>query len=527
MQNAGIVGRQQGVGHLETGLPANGVVQVAVFVALTLLVGVATWLKVRSGARATGRTGKDVFLAGGGLSWMFVAGSITLTNLSTDQLVGMNGNQMLLLAWWEIAGFFGLLILAYVFLPMYYRHRCTTVTELLERRFDGRSVRTLIAAIFLIGNVLIYLPAALYSGSLFMQSLFGPAIPLLGFAAMLAIVSAAYTIFGGLKAVAVMDTYSGVGVLGLALLIVVLALAAVDFDIVSGVPVERLTMIGDDASPIPWHTLLTGMIFIQIFYWSTNQNLTQKAMAAPTIDEARKGVLVAAAIRLLIVPPIVVIPGVVAFKLFGDVGDAAYGRLVGEVLPGWLAGAFAAAIAAAVITTFSAVLNSSVALYSVDFHEQFVGKVADHWKLAAIVSVIVTIVAIGLVPLYQNAESIINLLQQLNGLASMPILSAFVVGLLFRNVGASAAMAGVVWGVALYAAYSFWWEPAGILTLHYIHFMVVVLASSIAAALLVNRLALGKQAQFIGLADVWGERQSQRGPAMLLDGKVQATGTAD
>lgn len=483
---------------METGLPAGSALQILVFVALTALVGLLTWLKVRGSTKTHDGSGKDVFLAGGGLSWVFVAGSITLTNLSTDQLVGMNGNQMLLLAWWELAGFVGLMMLAFVFVPVYYRNNCTTVTELLERRYGGKSIRTLISAIFLSGNVLIYLPAALYSGSLFMQSLFGADIPLLAFAIVLAIISAAYTMLGGLKAVAVMDTYSGIGVLGLALLIVILALAAVDFDIVTGVPVERLSMIGGPDSPIPWTTLFTGMIFIQIFYWSTNQNITQKAMAAPTVKEAQKGVLFAAAIRLLIIPPIVVVPGVVAYKLFGDIGDAAYGRLVGEVLPGWLSGAFAAMVAAAVITTFSAVLNSTVALYSVDFHEQFVGKVKDHWRLGAVVSVVATVVALVMVPVFMGAESIINLLQQLNGLASMPILSAFIAGLLYRNVGAGAAIAGVVWGVLFYAAYSFWWNPTGIITLHYIHFMVIVLVTSVLMALGFNRFVLGNRARFVG-----------------------------
>jgi len=301
-----------------------------------------------------------------------------------------------------------------------------------------------------------------------------------------------------------MDTYSGIGILGLALLIVFLALAAVDFDIVTDMPVERLTMIGAEDSPIPFHTLFTGMIFIQIFYWSTNQNITQKAMAAPTVREAQKGVMVAAAIRILIVPAIVVIPGIVAYKLFGDIGDAAYGRLVAEILPSWLAGAFAAMVAAAVITTFSAVLNSSVALYSVDFHDQFVGEVKDHWKLAAAISVLLAITSVLLVPLYQNAESIINLLQQLNGLLSMPILSAFVAGLLFRGVCAPAAICGVIWGVLLYGIYTFQLEPAGIITIHYIDFMVITLLTSIIAALATNRLLFGNRANFIGLSLVRG-----------------------
>ena len=451
-----------------------------------------------------------MFLAGGGLSWVFVAGAITLTNLSTDQLVGMNGNQMALLAWWEICGFVGLLILAFVFVPIYYRNNCTTVTELLEKRYNGRSIRTLISALFLFGNILIYLPAVLYSGGTFMQALFGDQLPVLFFAALLAVISAAYTIFGGLRAVAVMDTYSGIGILGLAMLIVVLALAAVDWNITDGVPVERLTMIGGPDSPIPFHTLFTGMIFIQIFYWSTNQNITQRAMAAPTVREAQKGVLAAAAIRILIVPPIVVIPGIVAYKLFGDVGDVAYGMLIAEVLPPWLSGAFAAMVAAAVITTFSAVLNSSVALYSVDFHEQFAGEVKDHWKLAAAVSVLLTITSIMLVTVYIDAASadptdfsIINLLQQLNGLLSMPILSAFVAGLLFRNVEAPAAIGGVIWGVLLYGGFTFQTQIAERLsmdgapwvTMHYIDFMVVTLVTSVIAALAVNRV-MGNRAEF-------------------------------
>lgn len=476
-------------------MPAASLIQIAVCVGLTAAVGLATWLTIRRAKHDGSR--KDVYLAGGKLSWLFVAGSITLTNLSTDQLVGMNGNQMALLAWWEIAGFVGLTILAFVFVPIYYRERCTTVTELLEKRYGGRSIRTLISGLFLAGNVLIYLPAALYSGSLFMQSLFGEGVPLLAFAAVLAVISAGYAILGGLRAVAVMDTYSGAGILGLAMLIVVLGLAAVDWDIVTGVPPERLTMVGGPDSPIPWPTLLTGMIFIQIFYWSTNQNLTQKAMAAPSVREAQKGVMVAALIRILIVPPIVVIPGIIAFKLFGPVGDKAYGMLVAEILPPWLSGAFAAMVAAAVITTFSAVLNSSVALYAVDFHEQFIGEVKDHWKLSAGVCVLLTGTAVLLVPMYQNATSIINLLQQLNGLLSMPILSAFIAGLLFRGVAAPAAIAGVVWGVALYAMFTFHLSPAGIITMHYIHFMVITLVTSVLASLAVNRWVLGGRARFV------------------------------
>ena len=476
--------------------------QILVCLIITALIGLATWAKVHRASTHDHGSSKDVYLAGGGLSWAFVAGSITLTNLSTDQLVGMNGNQMLLLAWWEISGFVGLLILAFVFVPIYYRAGVTTVTELLERRYGGEgqggaSIRALVSALFLFGMILIYLPAGLYSGGLFLQTLFGSHVPIIVFAAILGIVAAAYTITGGLRAVAVMETYAGVGVLAIAVLIVNLALAAVDYDIVSGVPTERLSMIGGPGSPIPFHTLFTGMIFIQIYYWSTNQPITQKAMTAPTVREAQKGVLAAAVIRIMIIPAIVVIPGVVAYKLFGDIGDASYGRLVGEVLPPWMSGAFAAMIAAAVIAHTAAVLNAAVGLYAVDFHDKFVAPVANHWKLSAIVSTLFTLSSIALVPVFENATSIINLLQQLNGLSSMPILSAFIVGLLFRGVDARAAIAGVVWGVALYGLYTFVFEPEGVISMHYIDFMVVTLATSVLTALGVNRFALGGRAQLV------------------------------
>jgi solute:Na+ symporter, SSS family len=484
--------------------------QVTVFVGIIALLGLLTWAKLRSSGAEHDGSGKDVFLAGGGLSWLYVAGAITITNLSTEQLVGMNGGQMLLLAWWEICGFIGLMILAFVFVPVYYRNNCTTVTELLERRYGGGSIRTVISALFLIGNILIYLPASLYSGSLFLKSMLGVDWPLLWFAIPMAVIAAIYTITGGLKAVAVVDTFSGIGMLAMALLVVVLALNAINWDF-SGIPAERLSMIGAPDSQIPFHTLFTGMLFIQIFYWSTNQNITQKAMTAPTVKEAQKGVLAAAGIRILVIPLIVAVPGVVAYKLFGPIGDKSYGRIVAHVLPTWLSGAFASLMIAAVIAHTAAILNSSVALYSVDFHDKFIAKVKNHWRLAAVVSTILTVTSILIVPAFENAKSIIDLLQQLNGLSSMPILSAFIVGLLFRNVDARAAVIGLVFGVAAYALHTFilykpdtlfagetFYQHYGLGGLHYIDIMLFTLIGCIAVALGSNRVLFGNRARYVG-----------------------------
>lgn len=463
-------------------------IQWAVFIGLTILMAVLTgWQVARMGGRSSD-SNREYFLAGGNLTWPFIAGSITLTNLSTDQLVGMNGNQMLLLAWWELSAIVGLLMLCWIFLPIYYRNNCTTTTELLERKYGSKHLRAVVSVLFLLGNVFIYLPIMLYTGSLFLKTMFGVDIPLIVIAAVMAVLGGAYAIGGGLRAVAVYDTISGVGVLGMALLVVILSMAAIDFDF-SGIPPERLSMIGDEDSPIPWQTLLTGMIFIQMFYWSTNQTITQRAMAAPSLREGQKGVLAAAAIRLLIIPAIVVVPGVAAYKLFGDAGDATYGRIVAMVMPGWLSGAFAAFMAAALLTSYTSVLNSSVTLYVCDLHEKFIAEKPDVGRLNTVISLAFIVLSVLLVPIYMGADSIINLVQQLNGLLSMPILSAFIVGLAFRNVDARAVMGAVVFGTLLYAGFTFVWTPT-----HYIHLMAITLGACIAFALGVNRLVFGKRA---------------------------------
>ena len=468
-------------------------VQILVFLSITALIAWLTWRRcVRDAAGRAGETTTqdDVFLAGRGLGWMVVAGSITLTNLSTDQLVGMNGNQMALLALWELSAVVGLVILAKVILPVYYRYQCTTTTELLEKRYGDYRIRALIGLLFLLGNLFIFIPSMLYSGSLFMQTLFDIDLPLLTIASLFGLVGAAYAVLGGLRAVAISDAYSGVLLLSLGMVIVFLSLAAIDFDF-SGIPAERLTLIGDNNSPIPWHTLLTGMLFIQIFYWGTNQTITQRAMASPTAAEGQKGVLAAAMIRLMIIPPMVVIPGIVSFKLYGDIGDAAFGRVVGDVLPLWLSGAFAAAIAAAVLTSVNSVLNSSTALYVCDIHQRFIAPAPDLRRLNLVITVSFVLIGLAMVPIYARADSIINLVQELYGLLSMPILSAFIVGLLFRDVAAGAAIFAVVLGVLLYGFFSFVWAP-----FHYIHMMFITVVFCVGAALVISRLVFGTSPQW-------------------------------
>lgn len=497
-------------------------VQVLVFFGLTALVALLTWLHCRKAVRSTDTT-REFFLANGGLNWIFIAGSITLTNISTDTFVGMNGAQTLNIVWWELSGAIGLLLLATVFVPIYYHYKCTTVTELLERRYNNKHIRATVATVFLVGDVFLFLPAMLYTSALVMKNMFGLGDTLFGIDTIMAIgiavavIGAAYAILGGLRAVAISDTYCGVIVLSLGILLVFLALNAIGWDF-SGIPKERLTLMGDRDAPIPWTTLLTGMIFSQLFYWSTNQTITQRALAAPSVREAQKGVFVALGIRLLIIPAMVVIPGLCAYKLYGPIGDASYGRLVADILPRWLSGAFAAAMFAAVLSSYNSVLNSSAALYVCDLHQRYINANGNIRRLSIVVSVLFMLLSIALIPLYIGSESIIATIQQLLGLFSMPILSAFIVGLLFRNVDARAVISTVVFGAVLYAILTFGWNrlhvasPTTVMKPpHFLHLMFATVWSCIGFALTVNRLIFKRRATFeLSSRESWRQAMALR-----------------
>jgi len=220
-------------------------------------------------------------------------------------------------------------------------------------------------------------------------------------------------------------------------------------------------------------------------------------MAAPNIKEAQKGVFAAAGIRFLIVPSIIVIPGIVSYKLYGDIGDAAYGTIVGDLLPNYLSGVFAAAMAAAVLTTFNSNLNSATALYVCDIHEAYINDKPKVQQLSAYVTISITLLSLALVLVYKEADSIINLIQQLYGLLSMPILSVFILGLAFKNVHAVAGLFSVIFGVILYALLSFEWSPIHApFGLHFIHLMFITLFSCITLSLLLNWALYKQKPQF-------------------------------
>ena len=456
-------------------------VQLTVFLGLTALVALATWWRYGKETRSQDDS-KDFFLAGKHLSWPFIAGSLLLTNISAEQIVGMNGAQNLLQVWWEFGAVAGLLVLAWVLVPMYYKYNCSTTTELLEKRLvGGASLRRMVSVLFLLGYMFILLPMVLYTGARFMKSMFEPDMSILAISVLFALAGLAYAALGGLRAIAISDTYMGVILLAMGGLVTWFALERIGWDF-SGIPAERLTLWGGPDSDIPGPTLLTGMMFAHIFYWGTNMLIAQRVLAAKDIREAQKGIYAAAAMKLL-TPFIVIVPGIIAFKLYGDVDDSAYGRLVSDVLPAWLAGAFAAAITGAVLSSYNAGLNSAAALFTMDLYLPLVNKKADGKRVGQTVQLVFMLVSLALVPLYQNAKSIIGTLQQLNGLYSMPVLASFIVAIFVKGANAKAIRIALVFGVALYAVFTFVWTP-----LHYLHLMFITLVATILVAVGLSRV---------------------------------------
>ncbi len=352
------------------------------FLLFTGLVGFVSWLLTR---RDDHVSSTGYFLAGRSLTWIVIAGSLLLTNLSTEQLVGLNGggySHGMQVAAWEIFAAVAMIVMAAVFLPRYLKGGVATVSQYLKNRYDS-TVGIIISVLLLLSLLTNLLPFVLYSGALFMQKVFriSEAFGTSETAALwlttiaLGVVGSIYAIFGGLKAVAVSDTLNGVGLLigGLAIpLLGAHALGhgsiAAGFSQLAQEAPHLLNPIGKAGDNIPFSTLFSGMILLHVYYWCTNQAIVQRTFGARSLAQGQKGLLFAAAVKLL-GPLYLVLPGIIAFHLFDgslDNADNAYGALVQAVLPPWMLGFFAAVIFGAILSSFNSGLNSATTLFSVE-----------------------------------------------------------------------------------------------------------------------------------------------------------------
>lgn len=449
-------------------------ISIITFILATGSVAFFTYRIVQKMKRSDNAT-EEYFTGGRALTWPVVAGSLLLTNLSTEQLVGLNGDvfgdKALVGLAWEALAAFAMIATALVFLPRYLASGFTTTPAFLEKRFD-KTTRSMVSGLFLFGYVTVLLPVVLYTGSLALERMFNLDLPLWMIILLIGGLGSAYAIFGGLKSVAVSDTINGVGLLIGGLAIPFLGLAALgDGSFFGGLTIllndkpeylEVLTRKNVDGNivSVPWPTLFTGMMFIQIFYWSTNQVIVQRAMAARSLAEGQKGVLFASAMKL-VGPLMLCLPGIIALHMTDlPIGrqDQVYGALVRYVLPDWSLGLFAAVLMGSILSSFNSGLNSASTLFSLQFYKGYINQNAtpdEIVKTGKQFGMLLAVLSIVIAPLLAQTQSIFQYLQKVNGLYSVPIIGIFLLGITTKHVPAIAAKVGMVVGMAMYAFFSF------------------------------------------------------------------------
>lgn len=486
-----------------------GIFNILTFLGFTALVAVLSyyWTKGTDEHHSDG-----YFLGGRSLTAPVIAGSLLLTNLSTEQIVGLTGQaytEGILVMAWETLAAIAMVVTALILLPRYLRTGISTIPGFLEERYDAQT-RTITSILFLSGYVVVLLPIVLYSGALAMSTMFD--VPgLLGVSESAAlwitvwaigIIGSIYAIFGGLKAVAVSDTINAVGLFVGGLMVPLFGLAAIGGGSVSeGISVlwaenpEKFDSIGGADSSIPFATIFTGMMLVQLFYWGTNQAIIQRALGAKNLQEGQKGLLLAAVLKIF-GPIIVVLPGIIAWHMFEgglEVADQAYPRLVTEVLPFWLRGFFAAVLFGAILSSFNSALNSSVTLFGVDIYRQYFKNDASDEQVVSAgkkFGALLAVASMTIAPFIANApQGLFGYLQEVNGCYSIPILTIILVGIFSRKVPPIAAKIGLASGVGLYIISQFVLKPAvGADSYpHFLHVMFVLFVLNVCIMLWIGQ----------------------------------------
>ena len=456
------------------------------------------------------------FLAGRNLSAVFIAGSLLLTNLSAEQLIGLNGSAYgfnLSSMGWEVTAAFATICMAFVFLPRYLAGAFSTLPEFLNNRFDD-DVRRLTVILFMLGYGLVTIPSVLYSGSIAVLQLFDlPSLFNISYSRSLVLtivvigsVGGVYAVFGGLRAVAVSDTLNGIGLLLIGIAVPVLGLSLLgEGSVVSGLKIisttntEKLNAIGSYDDPTPFATLFTGMIFANLFYWCANQYVIQRTLGAKSLAEGQKGVLFSGFFKVL-VPIMMMIPGVIAFHLYGGPSspdglssiDLAYPRLIRDVLPTYASGFFLAVLLGAVFSSFNSLLNSAATLFCLDVYEPWKkarngGEITDQQilKVAKTASIVIALFSFVVAPLLQFApDGLWQIIRIFTGFYNIPVIAIVIVGLFSKRVPALGPKLVIGFHVIAYGLLKFVLDD--IVTLHFIHLYAVLFFIEVGIMLLVG-----------------------------------------
>ena len=438
------------------------------FLFFTALVAIISSVKTKGDDL---ESAEGYFLAGRGLPGVVIAGSLLLTNLSAEQLVGLNGQSwvtnMSPIAW-EVGSMFTLLVLAYYFLPRYLKMGAMTIPSLMEQRY-GRGTKTMFSLIIVIMYSILNLPVILYSGAVVFENIFDISgmLGMSKFAAVavlcviIGIIGGCYAIFGGLKAVAVSDTINGIGLIIGGLLIPFIGLWVLGQELCNGggiadgfkyiieadpAKVNAISAWNAPEPEVPWPLIITGMFFNNLYWWCTNQSFVQRSLAAKSLKEGQKGAIFCGFLKCM-GPLYLVLPGIIAFYLpsiqdkLAAAGssaiDFAYPALVSAIIPKPILGFFAAVMFGAILSSFNSVLNSASTMFTLDLYRSSINPTASDVhcvKVGKVYGTLAGIVAIIISPFVMYANGITTFLNSMSQFVSLPVLCTILGVFMFRRL---------------------------------------------------------------------------------------------
>jgi solute:Na+ symporter, SSS family len=417
----------------------------------------------------------DYFLASRNLTWWVIGGSLIAANISTHHFIGMSGQGFtigLAIASYEWIAAIVLILYGKFFLPYYLKTRITTMPEFLEKRFNHQ-VRLIFAVVSLIGYIFIELAVVLYTGSLAMESLFG--LPLGWGLALLCFIGGGYTIYGGLRSVAYTDIIQVAVLVGGGLAVTAIGLIQVGAAspgysasiwggfsaVLDGSPEKFHMAMSWNHAELPWvGVFFGGMWLVNIFYWGCNQFITQRTLAARNVWHGRMGVVFAGYLKLL-VPVLVVLPGIIAYRLYDpeagllrevyvlERGDLAFPTLVRQLLPTGFTGLVMAGLMGAVMSTIASLLASSSSIFTYDVYKRHIGRDVPSAELIRIgryaalgVLVVATIVGFFL----RDLDAIFTYIQKYWAMASPSVAAIFLAGFFYKRANAHGALYAIIAG---------------------------------------------------------------------------------
>ena len=418
------------------------------------------------------KTSEDYFLAGRGLNWGLIGVSLIAANISTEQFVGMSGAAAgaagLAIASYEWMAAITLVFVAIFFLPRFLRSGIYTIPEYLEYRYNS-TARSIMAFYMLVIYIGVTISAVIYSGGITINTifagneLFGIPLTLKVSIWLTGITAAIYVTCGGLKACAWADLIQGSAlIIGGAIVLIF------GFKAVGGVQTffqaneAKMHMILPSDHPVlPWTALIIGLWIPHFYYWGLNQYITQRTLAAKSLRQGQLGILFAAGLKLII-PFVIVIPGIMALQLYGSqmtgeggTTDAAYPLLIRNLIPMGLRGFMFAAIAGAVMSSLASMLNSASTIFTMDMYKRHWKKDASQKSLVLIgriMTVVFVVIGCFIAPKLGDPrfKGIFNYIQEFQGYISPGILAAFVFGMIFKRTPPAAGVTALVLTVPIY-----------------------------------------------------------------------------